>query len=306
MTAAAKNIDLAVVGSVAIDTIATPVARRERIMGGSVSYACAAASFFSVVGMVGIVGEDCSREYRSVFEHFGIDTCGLLTAAGKTFHWSGVYEADMNRRRTLATELNVFEHFSPQLPHAYQKAPFLLLANIAPQLQHLVLEQVASPLFVAADTMDLWIHSERDSLRSLLPRIDLLLLNDEEARLLAGQADLVKAAGTIQEWGADYVLIKKGEHGAMLAGKNEFLLLPAFPLTRIQDPTGAGDCFAGAFMGRLAGHGKQPDENTFRDALVHAAVVSAFCVEDFGMERLHPLTNGEIKSRIEEFRRMIV
>lgn len=301
------DIDLVVVGSVALDTIATNAGRRDDILGGSVSYACAAASFFTRVGMVGVAGADFGDGNRSVYERFGIDTRGLQTAEGRTFRWSGVYEEDMNRRRTLATELNVFEKFSPEMPAEYRRAPFIFLANIAPRLQHHVLDQAEAPCFVAADTMDLWIDGDRDSLMELLPRVNLLLLNDEEALRLTGKKHLIEAARVINAWGAGHVLIKKGEHGAILAEDGGGLrLVPAFPVDDVRDPTGAGDCFAGALMGRLAAAGRAPNGEAFRDALLHAAVVASFCVEDFGLRRLIDIGADDIPARVSAFRRMIV
>ncbi|MBN1557766.1 MAG: sugar kinase, partial [Lentisphaerae bacterium] len=211
-----KSIEVVVVGSVALDTVATPFERREALLGGSCTYACAAASFFAATGMVGIVGEDFPEEHVKLYARFGIDTAGLQRVPGETFRWEGEYEDDMINRRTLLTELNVFESFSPELPEAYREAPFLLLGNIAPSLQLHVLDQVRGTRFTMADTMDLWINTTRDALMELIGRVDMVTLNDSEARMLAEEHNLRRCAEKILEWGPSYAVIKKGEHGAMV------------------------------------------------------------------------------------------
>lgn len=296
-----KPVDLVVVGSIGLDTVATPLERREEILGGSVSFACAGASFFAPVGMVGVVGEDFPEHCVQVYRHFGIDLCGLQREPGKTFRWSGVYDADMNNRRTLLTELNVFAAFKPELPAAYRKASYVFLANIAPDLQLHVLSQVEAPKFVAADTMDLWINTARDRLLEVVAAVDLLTLNDSEARLLAGEQNLLKAARKILGWGPDYVAIKKGEHGAMLFSKEGIAVVPAFPLESVQDPTGAGDTFAGGFMGALAEKGVLTPA-ALRRAMAYGSVVASFGVEAFSLDRLQTLTRAEIERRLAAFR----
>ena len=299
-----KNVHLVVVGSIGIDTVATPWERREDVLGGSVSFACAAASFFTSVGMVGVVGDDFAESYIKAYRDFGIDLQGLQRAAGRTFRWSGVYDADMNNRRTLLTELNVFASFKPELPAPYRKAPFVFLGNIAPELQLHVLAQVESPKFVAADTMDLWINTARDALLKVIGSVDLITLNDSEARLLSGEHNIVKAARAIRAMGPEYVVIKKGEHGAMLFSEGGIAVVPAFPLESVIDPTGAGDTFAGGFMGALA-EGGSVDPQALRRAMACGSVVASFGVEAFSLERLQRLSRRDIDQRLSVFRELL-
>ena len=231
-----------IVGSIALDDIKTQVEEHPNLLGGSASYGAVAASYFSPVNLVGIVGEDFPKEHIELLKSRRIDLDGLQIVPGKTFRWSGEYMWDMNTRETRSVELNDFEHFTPTLPAAYKSTPFVLLANIAPDLQHHVLDQVVKPRFVIADTMDLWINIAKESLIRLLGRVDMLILNDGEARQLTGETNLVKAAKSILALGPEYVAIKKGEHGCLLFGKSgEFFSCPAYPLEDIHDPTGAGD-----------------------------------------------------------------
>jgi cytidine kinase len=298
-------VQVVVVGSIGLDTIETPEAKVADVLGGSCSYACAAASFFAPTGMVGVVGrEDFGAEHRALYDRFGIDTAGLQVRAGRTFRWSGVYEQDMVNRRTLLTELNVFEHFSPDLPAAYRRASFLLLGNIAPELQLHVLDQAEGARFVAADTMNLWINTEREALMRLIGRVNLLTVNDEEARMLTDCHNLRRCAETIRAWGPDHVVIKKGEHGAMLFSGDGIFLAPAYPVERLYDPTGAGDCFAGACIGALAAQGAV-DGGTLRHALLAGATVASFGVESFSLERLASLSRAEIDTRLERLRDML-
>lgn len=293
-----------VVGSTGIDDIATPFEMRKELLGGSVSYACAAASFFTKVGMVGVVGDDFSQTYRQTYEGFGIDLSGLQQESGKTFRWSGVYHDDMINRDTLSTELNVFESFSPDLPEQYRSVPFLLLGNIQPELQLRVLEQCRDLEFVVADTMDLWIDIARESLREVISRVHMLTLNDSEARLLTSEHNLKKAALEILEMGPKHVVIKKGEHGAMLVSRDEEVhLVPAYPVDQIVDPTGAGDAFAGAFLGALAKKG-DVKPSTIRPALVYGSIVASFSVEAFSLDRLVSLTLEQINDRYATLERM--
>ena len=300
---AAKELQLVIVGSIGLDTVETPWARREEILGGSVSYACAAASFFSSVGMVGVVGGDFPSTCMDLYRRFGIDLLGLQQVAGKTFRWSGVYESDMNSRRTLLTELNVFGSFLPQLPAAYRRAPFVFLANISPDLQLHVLSQAEAPKFVAADTMDLWINTAREPLMKVIRAVDLLTLNESEVRLLAGENNLVKAARRILEWGPKHVIVKKGEHGAMLFSPAGTAVIPAFPLEDFLDPTGAGDAFAGGLMGALAEQGVV-DAAALRRAMAYGTVVASFGVEAFSLERLQRLSRAEIEERMGLYRQL--
>lgn len=299
-----KKLDLVVVGSIGIDTIETPWSRQEGVLGGSVSYACAGASFFAGTGMVGVVGDDFPDHNIDLYRRLGIDVEGLERKAGKTFRWSGVYSEDMNHRKTLSTELNVFAEFMPKLPAEYRHSPFLFLANIAPALQLHVLSQVKTAKFVAMDTMDLWINTARDDLLKVIAAVNLLTLNESEARLLAAEHNLIKAAKKIRGWGPAFVLIKKGEHGAMLFGPDGIALIPAVPLDEVIDPTGAGDVFAGGLMGYLAKHA-EVTEARLRHAMVRGAVMASFGVEAFGLHQLQKLTHPEIDRRVAAFERMI-
>ena len=294
---------LVIVGSIGIDTIETPREKRIEILGGSVSYACAAASFFVKTGMVGVVGTDFPPEHRNLWESMGIDLAGLQTAEGKTFRWSGVYEANMDNRSTLLTELNVFERFTPELPEAYRTAPYLFLGNIAPELQLHVLEQMRSPKFVLIDTMDLWINIAHEKLVEVVGKCDMLTLNESEARLFTGAHSLMASAEALLAMGPRFVLIKKGASGSMLFSKNGIFLLHAFPLSDFKDPTGAGDTFAGGLMGALAESGKT-DEKSIRRAMLYGSVTAAFGVEEFSLERLAVLDRKQIESRANALKSM--
>jgi sugar/nucleoside kinase (ribokinase family) len=294
---------LVIVGSIGIDTIETPREKRVEILGGSVSYACAAASFFVKTGMVGVVGTDFPSEHRALWEKMGIDLAGLQTEAGKTFRWSGVYEANMDNRRTLLTELNVFERFMPELPDTYRDAPYLFLGNIAPELQLHVLEQVHSPKFVLIDTMDLWINIAREKLVEVVGKCDMLTLNESEARLFTGAHSLMEAAEQLLAMGPKFVLIKKGASGSMLFSKTGIFLLHAFPLADFKDPTGAGDTFAGGLMGALA-ESEGIDEKAIRRAMLYGSVTAAFGVEEFSLERLAVLDRRQIDARADELKSM--
>lgn len=298
------RVNLVVVGSIGLDTIKTPSAKRRNILGGSVSYACAAASFFTRTGMVGVVGRDFPERYHAAFRTFRIDRQGLQVADGRTFRWSGVYERNLNNRHTLSTDLNVFADFVPDLPPAYRASPFLFLANIAPELQFQVLSQMRAPRFVAADTMNLWIKMSRPALLKLIRRVDMLLINDSEARELTGEEHLVQAARHVLALGPRFVIVKKGEHGSMLFSKHGLVLVPAFPVDNVQDPTGAGDAFAGGLMGVLA-CARQITPATVRRAMVYGAMVASFTVEAFSLEKLQVIRRADIEARVRQFRRMI-
>ncbi len=294
-----------VVGSIALDHVITPVERHEGVLGGSASYAALAASFFAPVDLVGIVGSDFPGEHVELFRSRGIDLAGLEVAEGRTFAWTGEYSWDYNSRTTLSVEPNVFERFRPELPARYCDTPYVLLGNIEPRLQIHVLDQMRTPKFVAADTMDRWIDLARDDLTRLLPRIDLLILNDGEARQLTGQTSLIRAGRLLRELGASHVAIKKGEHGCLLFGDGRFFSCGAYPLEELRDPTGAGDCFAGALVGHLAK--TDPPEIGFehlRRAVAFASVIASFNVEAFSVDRLRTLTHSEIDARYEMFRLM--
>ena len=296
-------VDLTIVGSIGIDTIETPTEKREEILGGSVSYACAAASFFTHTGMVGVVGTDFPQAFRDTWTDMNIDLEGLQTVEGKTFRWSGVYEDNMDNRSTLSTELNVFESFSPELPEDYRKAPYLFLGNIHPALQLHVLEQVRDPKFILIDTMDLWINIDRPDLEKVIGKCHMLTLNESEAALFTGELTLARAAHKLLELGPEYVLIKKGGNGSMLFTKDDVFLLHAYPLDTFKDPTGAGDTFAGGLMGALAASGRT-DKEAIRSAMVYGTIVASFGVEEFSLDRLIRLDRPQIEARLEVFKEM--
>ena len=294
-----------IVGSIAIDNIKTKLEEHQDLLGGSASYASVAASLLTPVNLVGIVGTDFPKQHVELFRSRGINIEGLQVVDGRTFRWSGEYEWDMNQRKTLSVELNVFENFSPKLPENYRKTPIVLLGNISPVLQHRVLDQVENPRFVVADTMDLWITTARPELLELLKRVDLLVLNDSEARQLTEETSLVKAGRNILRLGPKYVAIKKGEHGCLLLGHDEFFSCGAFPLEDIQDPTGAGDVFAGGFTGYLASLKKEKaDFADLKKAVVYGSLLASFCVEAFSLERIKTLQRKEIEERYDLFRLM--
>ena len=294
-----------IVGSVALDSIKTQTEEHPDLLGGSASYAAISASFFQPVNLVAIVGSDFPKHHLDLFRERQIDLTGLQIAEGKTFRWSGEYETDMNKRRTLHTELNVFETFSPKLPAAYRSASFVLLGNIGPDLQNHVLDQSERPEFVVADTMDLWITIAQPELIKLLGRIDLIVLNDGEARQLTEEENLMKAAKRILDMGPKYVAIKKGEHGCLLISRTEFFSCGAYPLEEVKDPTGAGDTFAGGFAGYLASLNRTRfDFTDLKRAVVHGTIMASFCVESFSLYRLTRLTKSELQNRYDRFREM--
>jgi sugar/nucleoside kinase (ribokinase family) len=294
-----------VVGSIAIDSVKTQLAERREVLGGAASYASVGASFFSQVNLIGIVGTDFPQEYIELFTSRGINLDGMEVAEGRTFRWSGEYDWDMNQRKTLDLELNVFQNFQPKLPEAYRRTPIVLLGNISPVLQYYVLDQVDRPQFVVADTMDLWIDTTKPALLKLLKRVDLLVLNDSEARQLTAQSSLIKAGRDLIQLGPRYIAIKKGEHGCLLLSHDHFFSCGAFPLEDIQDPTGAGDTFAGSFAGYLAGLEKEVFEFAdLKKAVVYGSLVASFCVESFSLDRLITLSREEIDKRYALFRMM--
>jgi sugar/nucleoside kinase (ribokinase family) len=290
-----------VVGSIALDTVKTPVEEHADLLGGSASYASLAASYFSPVNLVGIVGDDFPASEFDFWQSRKIDAEGVQRVKGKTFRWSGEYMWDMNTRETRSVALNVFETFRPQLPETYRETPFVLLANIAPALQSHVLDQMERPRFVVADTMDLWIETTRADLDALLPRVDLLILNDSEAREMTKQTSLIKAGRAIRKAGPRFVAIKKGEHGALLFGDDDFFSCGAYPLEDIHDPTGAGDTFAGGMAGYLASQGGNPTFADLRRAMIYGSVLASFCVEAFSLERMRGLQRDQITGRYNAF-----
>jgi len=297
-------MSLLVLGSIGLDTVKTPVEEHSDLLGGSASYAATAASYFSPVKLVGIVGSDFPATEFDFWKSRKIDTAGVQRVEGKTFRWSGEYAWDLNTRETRSTELNVFENFEPTLPDSYRKVDFALLANIAPSLQMHVLKQMDKPRFVVADTMNLWIETTRKDLDALLPNIDLLILNDSEAREMTKQTSLIKAGRAIRKMGPCYVAIKKGEHGALLFGENEFFSCGAYPLEDIHDPTGAGDTFAGGMAGHLASTVRKVTFTDLRKAMIYGSVLASFCVEAFSLDRLRDLTMEQINARYEAFKLM--
>ena len=290
-----------IVGSTALDSIKTPHAENPRLLGGSASHAAVAASFFAPVRLVGVVGDDFPGRYLKLYKKHGIDLEGLQVQAGKTFHWAGEYELNMNNRRTLLTELGVFERFTPHLPDQYKRSGFVLLANIAPALQHHVLDQMTRPKFVVADTMDLWLNIALADLLRLLPRIDGFVLNDSEAHQLTQEDNVFAAMKAIHRLGPKYVIIKKGSHGSILSGPQGCFICPAYPLRKVVDPTGAGDSFVGGLMGFLS-TARGGVEANIRRAMVYGSVVASFCCEGFGLNRTTRVKRTDIERRADDLR----
>ncbi len=292
-----------IVGTTALDSIKTPTKENPRLLGGSASHAAVAASFFSPVKLVGGVGEDFPKKYIELYRRHKIDLAGLQILPGKTFHWSGEYEVNMNNRRTLATELGVIETFAPKLPVAYRNTPFVLLGNIAPALQHSVLDQMRKPKFVVADSMDLWLNIALPDLLKLLKRVDGFVLNDSEAEQLTKEDNLFRALKKIHQLGPKYVIIKKGSHGSVLSGPKGVFICPAYPLHTVEDPTGAGDSFVGGLMGYLAS-AKGSIDAKIRRAMVYGSVTASFCCEGFGLNRTTKATRKEIEKRVRELEKL--
>jgi sugar/nucleoside kinase (ribokinase family) len=293
-------MSILVVGSVAFDSVKTPFGERERILGGSATYFSVAASFFTKVRVVAVVGDDFGPADEAVFLERGVDTSDLERVPGRSFHWSGEYGYDLNVAHTRDTQLNVFADFKPKLSDAARETPYLFLGNIQPQLQVEVREQVGAKL-VAADTMNYWINNTPAELREMLEHIDLLVINDAEAREIAKEANLVRAARRILTMGPKRLVVKRGEYGAAMFTERSYFATPAYPLEEVFDPTGAGDSFAGGFMGFLAAT-DSPDEATVRRAIIYGSVMASFNVEEFGCERLRKLTYEEINTRFRELR----
>ena len=293
-----------VVGSIALDTVQTPHGKVEDALGGSAVYFSYAASFFGPVRLVGVVGADFPAEFREALARLNIDASGLEVVEGKTFRWSGSYEGSMNSAETNWTELNVFGEFDPKVPDAFRDTPFVFLANGVPAVQKKVLAQVRNPKFVVADTMNLWIDTARDELVELLGLVDAIVLNDEEARSLTGEPNLVRAARRIHAMGPQTVIIKKGEHGSLLVRPDVRFALPAYPAEEVVDPTGAGDSFAGGLMGYLASVGETTAEELKR-AMAYGTVVASFNIEDFSCNRFQQVSREHIDQRLAEFRDML-
>ena len=298
-------MSILVVGSVALDTVETPFGRADDALGGSATFFSAAASLFGPVQLVGVVGDDYPVDALGFLSERGVDLAGLEQARGESFRWSGVYSFDLNSRETLETRLGVFADFDPKIPEEFRDAEWVFLGNIDPELQLGVLDQVHRPKFVACDTMNLWIDIKRDRLLDLLKRVDLLLVNDAEARQLSGDSNLSRAARWIMDHGPRYLIIKKGEHGAILFTPHSVFFAPGFPLEEVFDPTGAGDAFAGGFMGHLAQCGRV-DDGDLRRAVIYGSVLGSFAVERFSIERFKDLSAEEIEDRVRAFREMTV
>ncbi|HSB61995.1 MAG TPA: PfkB family carbohydrate kinase [Vicinamibacteria bacterium] len=296
-------MSILVVGSVAFDTVDTPFGRAERVLGGSASFFSVAASFFVPVNLVGVVGRDFGEAQLAAFRGRRIDLEGLERMDGETFHWQGKYSYDLNSRETVCTDLNVFEFFRPRIPPSYRTSDVVFLGNIDPVLQREVLEQVERPRVVACDTMNFWIAGKPDELRKTLRKVDVLLINDAEARELSGEWNVVKAARQIRAMGPKTLVVKKGEHGVLMFGEDGSFGAPAFPLEEVFDPTGAGDTFAGGFLGYLAGSGQHGD-GTLRRAIIMGSTLASFCVEAFSLDRLLSLTRTEIDERFRRFKRL--
>lgn len=290
------------VGSMAFDSIETPNGKVDKVLGGSVNHFSISASFFSKVLCVAVVGDDFPDEHLGLLKDRGIDIDGIKVTKGKTFHWSGRYESNLNEAQTLDTQLNVFEKFEPNLPAKYRDAEFVFLGNIAPGLQIKVLEQVRRPKFVALDTMNYWIDSQKDTLKEAISRCHCLVINEAEIKSLTQHQNVLKAAETVSAWGPASIVIKRGEYGAMLLHRGRPFCLPALPIATVKDPTGAGDSFAGGFMGYLAARAESGlSDSDFRTAIVCGSIMASFIIQDFGFNHLLKIRSGDIAARYKEF-----
>ncbi len=291
-----------IVGSMALDSVRTPTGEVKDALGGAADYSSVAASFFAPVQLVGVVGDDFPPEHLDFLRARGIDLAGVETVpGGKTFRWAGYYDFDLNIAHTLDTQLNVFADFQPKLPAAYKQAQYVFLANIDPELQLQVLTQVENPTLTVCDTMNFWIEGKPDALKEVLKRVDIAFMNDAEARQLTGKLSIIKAAKALQALGPKTVIIKKGEHGALLFHGDQHFAAPSYPLEDIADPTGAGDSFAGGFIGYVASRG-DTGMDTLRRAVVYGSVLASFNVEDFSLNRMRRLTDADIAARYRAFK----
>lgn len=294
-------MEILVVGSVALDSVETPYGKVEEAVGGSATFFSSSASYFAPVNLVGVVGEDYPMHEIDFLKQRGVDFTGLQVVPGKTFRWAGIYDYNLNDRKTLYTHLNVFSDFKPVIPEKYKHSSYVFLGNIAPELQYSVLEQVAAPRMVILDTMNFWISGSPESLKKVLKRVDIFLLNDSEARELSGHGNLIKAAKSIFQMGPKTIIIKKGEHGAALLTPDTTFFVPAYPVEDVYDPTGAGDTFAGGFVGYLARTDDVSADN-LRRAVVYGSAMASFSVEDFSIRALKNLTPERIRERVQAFR----
>jgi len=298
--------EILVVGSLAYDSIQTPSGKVDRALGGSANYFSLAASLFSKVRVVGVVGEDYDQSDYELLHSRGVDLSGLSKVPGKTFHWAGSYEGDMNEAKTLKTELNVFEHFNPQLPEHFRDSSFVFLANIAPELQLQVLEQVKAPKFVGMDTMNFWISIKKEKLIEVLKKVDLVLINEGEAKMLTGAANAISAAPLITAMGPEAVVIKRGEYGFAMYSKGEgYFILPAMPIPTVVDPTGAGDTFAGGFFGYLAAQKEKPTVAHLKQACIMGSMMASHTIQDFSIRALSKVTLSDLEKRLAEYKKVI-
>lgn len=296
-------MSILIVGSVALDSVETPFGKRDEVLGGSATFSSISASFFNTVDIVAVVGKDFPSAYLTLFKKKRIGTDGLTAAPGKTFRWKGKYSYDLNTAETIATHLNVFKDFKPKVPARLRDAKFIFLANIDPELQQSVLDQVRKPALVACDSMNFWIANKKRELEKLLPRIDILLFNDAEARQFSGESNLFKAAQLIVSYGPKAVVIKRGEHGVLYFSKDSHFVAPAYLLESLYDPTGAGDTFAGGMMGYLS-KAKKIDESAIRRSIIYGSIMASFAVEDFSVNRLLEISRRDIDERFEHFKKI--
>ena len=292
-----------VVGSVALDTITTPFGKAKDILGGSATFSAVSASVFTPVDLVAVVGRDFPKKYINLFKNKGIDLTGLKKEKGKTFRWEGEYGWDFSNPKTIATDLNVFGKFDPIIPKAYRKNKIVFLANIDPEIQEKVLNQVDKPKIVACDTMNYWIETKRNQLLKLLKRVDICLVNEAEAKELVGETNLVKAGKKILKLGPPIVIIKKGEHGVLMFSQKHIFATPAYLLESVYDPTGAGDTFAGGFIGYLA-KVKKYNQKSLREAVVYGSIMATFAVEDFSLRKLQKITAVDVRRRLNKFKKL--
>ena len=292
-----------VVGSVAFDSVKTPFGEAANVLGGSATYFSVSASYFSPVKMVSVIGKDFTDDHQTIFKRHNIDTAGLIQTTGETFRWKGRYGFELNEAETLDTQLNVLETFEPQIPENYKNCDYVFLGNIDPVLQVKVLDQIKNPKLVACDTMNFGIDAKLDDLKKTLQRIDMLVINDGEARMLAGEANLVQAANRILAMGPKRLIIKRGEYGVLMFNGDSIFGAPAYPLEEVFDPTGAGDTFAGGLMGHLA-RADDVQDSTLRQAIIFGSVMASFNVEAFSLGKLSALTKTDIDTRFEQFRKL--